>query len=77
MATFETVATFNDKKNGNSNKVSVNIAMLPLKKKLMKKQITSHLAAGAQIIKVCIFWEGHKILRNLHLTFVYSTYRQK
>ena len=51
MATFETVATFNDKKNGNSNKVSVNIAMLPLKKKLMKKQITSHLAAGSQIIK--------------------------
>ena len=51
MATFETVATFNDKKNGNSNKVSVNIAMLPLKKKLMKKQITSHLAAGTQIIK--------------------------
>ena len=27
--------------------------------------------------KVRIFWEGHKILRNLHLTFVYSTYRQK
>ena len=27
--------------------------------------------------KVHIFWEGHKILRNLHLTFVYSTYRQK
>ena len=51
MATFETVATFNDKKNGNSNKVSVNIAMLPLKKKLMRKQITSHLAAGTQIIK--------------------------
>ena len=24
-----------------------------------------------------IFWEGHKILRNLYLTFVYSTYRQK
>ena len=28
-------------------------------------------------VKVRIFWEGHKILRNLHLTFVYSTYRQK
>ena len=27
--------------------------------------------------KVRIFWEGHMILRNLHLTFVYSTYRQK
>ena len=24
--------------------------------------------------KVHIFWEGHKILRNLHLTFDYSTY---
>ena len=24
-----------------------------------------------------IFWEGHKILQNPHLTFVYSTYRQK
>ena len=27
--------------------------------------------------KVHIFWEGHKILRNLHLTFNYSTYSQK
>ena len=27
--------------------------------------------------KVHIFWEGHKILRNLHLTFVYMYYRQK
>ena len=24
-------------------------------------------------LKVHIFWEGHKILRNLHLNFVYST----
>ena len=28
-------------------------------------------------VKVHIFWEGHKILRNLHLTFDYSTYSQK
>ena len=28
-------------------------------------------------IKVHIFWEGHKILRNLPLTFDYSTYSQK
>ena len=28
-------------------------------------------------LKVHIFWEGYKILRNLHPTFVYSTYRQK
>ena len=27
--------------------------------------------------KVRIFLEGYKILRNLHLTFVYSTYKQK
>ena len=27
--------------------------------------------------KVHIFWEGHKILKNLHLTFDYSTYSQK
>ena len=26
--------------------------------------------------KVRIFWEGHKIFQNLHLTFVYSTYIQ-
>ena len=35
-----------------------------------------HVMMGMlQIYKVRIFWEGHKILRNL--TFVYSTYRQK
>ena len=27
--------------------------------------------------KVHIFWEGHKILRNVPLTFEYSTYGQK
>ena len=26
--------------------------------------------------KVQIFWEGHKILQNFHLTFDYSTYSQ-
>ena len=30
-----------------------------------------------ECFKVHIFWEGHEILWNLHLTFVYSTYRQK
>ena len=32
------------------------------------------------IDKICVklmFWEGNKILRNLHLNFVYSTYRHK
>ena len=28
-------------------------------------------------VKVHIFWEGHKILQNLHLNFDYSTYSQK
>ena len=28
-------------------------------------------------VKVHIFWEGHKILRNLHLTFVFMYCRQK
>ena len=28
-------------------------------------------------VKVHIFWEGHKILPNLYLTFDYSTYSQK
>ena len=42
MATFETVATFNDKKN-NNNKVTVNIAMQPLKacRKMVPKKQTS------------------------------------
>ena len=31
----------------------------------------------ASSIKVHIFWEGHKILQNLPLTFDYSTYRRK
>ena len=35
------------------------------------------LARCPRPLKVRIFWEGHKILRNLHLTFFYSTYRQK
>ena len=29
------------------------------------------------VCKVHIFWEGHKIFRNLHFTFDYSTYSQK
>ena len=28
-------------------------------------------------LKVRIFWEGHKILRYLHLTFVYSIHTDK
>ena len=29
------------------------------------------------VVKVHIFWEGHKILRNLHLTFVLCSASQK
>ena len=36
---------------------------LGLKVELVKKWVA----------KVCIFWEGHNILRNLHLTFIHST----
>ena len=38
-----------------------------------ERQIISEVISGL----VHIFWEGHKVLRNLYLTFVYSTYRQK
>ena len=31
---------------------------------------TALLISGCTSLKVHIFWEGHKILRNLHLTFV-------
>ena len=34
------------------------------------------LSACTFLCKVHIFWEGHKILRNLHPTFDYSTYSQ-
>ena len=36
-----------------------------------------YLCTYARFSKVHIFWAGHKILRNLHLTFDYSTYSQK
>ena len=32
---------------------------------------------GDEVVKVHIFWEGHKFLWNLPLTFDYSTYSQK
>ena len=35
------------------------------------------MAEIGEICKVHIFWEGYKILPNLHLTFDYSTYSQK
>ena len=36
-----------------------------------------HIFFSVSVFKLRIFWEGHKNFRNLHLTFVYSTYRQK
>ena len=49
-------------------------------KKIQYKVCNSKTIKGGLIleyIKVHIFWEGHKILRNLPLTFDYSTNRQK
>ena len=34
-------------------------------------------ARSNKVVKVHIFWEGHKILRNLHLTFVLCSASQK
>ena len=42
-----------------------------LKKNIYKEQL------GQKCVKVHIFWEEHNILRNLPLTFDYSTYSQK
>ena len=39
--------------------------------------LTGEFADTQEAVKVRIFREGHKILRNLPLTFVYSTYSQK
>ena len=36
-----------------------------------------HQNTGNMICKVLIFWEGHKILRNLHLTFDWHNIGQK
>ena len=45
---------------------------------LSKAVFTKALLNGELIeIKVHIFWEGHKILRNLHLTFVLCSANQK
>ena len=50
-----------------------------IKGKLSKSQTkwTGLVFAVPIFRKVHIFWEGHKILRNLPLTFDYSTYSQK
>ena len=44
-----------------------------------KNFVLQHLQPISQVyfIKVHTFWEGHKILRNLPLTYDYSTYSQK
>ena len=41
--------------------------------KILGFAITVDLNFLLSNVKVHIFWEGHKILRNLHLTFDYST----
>ena len=63
----------------------IDICMFPVKKYdidiwRIKRYFTvpkcRHTEHWLDVIKVRIFWEGHTILRNLPLTFVYSTYRQ-
>ena len=44
---------------------------------LLWQERNIHLQVGIFCHKVHIFWEGHKIFRNLPLTFDYSTYSQK
>ena len=39
--------------------------------------IRKYMVCTYYICKVHIFWEGHKILRNLHLTFVLCSVSQK
>ena len=46
-------------------------------KQICKRMVVKFELSEWVIGKVRLFWEGHKILRNLHFTFVYSTYRQK
>ena len=44
---------------------------------MLAKKRQMHLDQEKQVcIKVHIFLEGHKILRNLHLTFDHSTHSQ-
>ena len=44
---------------------------------LISKMILRKRKKTKDPVKVHIFWEGHKILRNLNLTFDYGTYNQK
>ena len=46
-------------------------------KSIIDEVIQNVIEITNQFHKVHIFWEGHKILRNLHLTFDNSTYSQK
>ena len=53
-------------------KIELNtIEYLPKQSKLKEHDL------GIYILKVHLFWEGHKILRNLHLTFVLCSASQK
>ena len=67
---FLLLSTYNNKRRGFLSLLQVVFIVL--------LHTTSPIYLPAQFTgKVHIFWEGHKILRNLHLTFVYSTYKQK
>ena len=43
----------------------------------IKPKLDDHLFVGLGVFKVHIFWEGHKILRNLHLSFVLCSASQR
>ena len=45
--------------------------------KIPKTPQRRHVVQKSYQHKVHTFWEGHKVLRNLHLTFDYSTHSQK
>ena len=45
----------------------------PISRKWSKNTKPSYCFLNLNYIKVHIFWEGRKILQNLHLTFDYST----
>ena len=47
---------------------------MKIQKKILIKKLSPYSKAITGDHKVHIFWEGHKILKNLHLTFDYRTY---
>ena len=63
----------------NCLKRSIQLGFLCIKKMVLTCHSISRqsLWSSYSQVKVHIFWEGHKILRNLHLTFVLCSASQK